>query len=234
MGKPAKTYFNWSSGKDSALAFHLLKNDANFHVDKLVTTVNAHHDRVTMHGLRRELLLAQTDALGLPLDVIELPHQPSMEDYQKVMGDKAEQLKKEGYSDCAFGDIFLEDLRKYREEQLAPFGIKCHFPIWKKDTSELLHEFIELGFRAVIICLKSDLLDASFLGREIDKSFIEDLPPNVDPCGENGEFHTFCFDGPIFRQPIDFSIGEKVFREYKSPEGKKEGMGFWFCDLQQQ
>ncbi len=144
-----------------------------------------------MHGLRRELLERQIEELGLPLTTIELPEQPTMDEYNNLMEQIVIKLKRQGYTHSGFGDIFLEDLRNYREKQLAHFSIKCCFPIWKRDSKELITEFIKLGFKAIVICIKSDLLDASFVGREIDANFIADLPANVDPCGENGEFHTF-------------------------------------------
>ena len=195
--------------------------------------MNAYHDRVSMHGLRRELYKRQVDALGISYSTIELPEEPSMEEYERIMKDAVCDLQQKGFEYSAFGDIFLEDLKRYREQQLAAFNIKCIFPLWKRNTRDLLHEFIELGFKAILVCIKSDLLDASFAGRIIDNDFIKDLPPNVDPCGENGEFHTFCFDGPIFKHPIDFEIGEKIYREYKSPITKEDNVGFWFCDILQ-
>lgn len=230
-----KTFFNWSTGKDASLAlFHLLK-DENYSVDCLLTSVNAHYDRISMHGVRRELLEQQAAAVGIPLTTIELPEEPSMEVYEKVLTNKLNGLMEEGYTTSAFGDIFLEDLKSYRENQLAKIGMKACFPIWKRDTKELLEEFIALGFKAIVVCIKSELLDASFAGRIIDESFINDLPDNVDICGENGEFHTFCFDGPIFKQPVQFEIGEKTYKEYQNPSSDNnstdKSMGFWFCDL---
>lgn len=229
-----KTYFNWSTGKDSALALYYLQQNRNLQIDHLLTTINSHHDRVSMHGLRRELLLKQVASLNIPFSTVELPEQPSMDEYNKLMADTVDKLKRDGYTDCGFGDIFLEDLRAYREKQLE--GIKCHFPIWKKDTTELFEEFIDLGFKAITIALNSQLLDESFIGRELDRSFLNDLPDNVDPCGEYGEFHTFCYDGPIFDTPIDFQIGEKIYREYPSPKKDEQHdtdkrVGYWFCDL---
>lgn len=236
MAKKEKMYFNWSTGKDASMALYLLQQKEEYDIDKLITTVNAHHDRVSMHGLRRELLFKQIEAIGLPLTIVELPEQPTMEDYDEIMTRAVTNLKNEGYKRCAFGDIFLEDLREYREQQLKPYGITSEFPLWKKDTTTLLKEFISLGFKAVVVCIKSDLLDESFVGRELDESFINDLPSNVDPCGENGEFHTFCYDGPMFKNPVKFKLGEKVFREYKSPKTdqcstKGQKTGFWFIDL---
>ncbi|KIO76972.1 ATP-binding domain-containing protein [Pedobacter lusitanus] len=235
-----KTYFNWSTGKDSALALHYLLQDKNYSIEHLLTSVNRQHNRVSMHGLRRELFEQQIEALNLPYSTIELPEQPSMQEYETLMEKEVSSLQQEGFTHAAFGDIFLEDLRKYREQQLAALHIKSVFPLWKKDTRQLLTEFIDLGFKSVLVCIKADLLDPSFAGRVIDADFIKDLPPNVDVCGENGEFHTFCFDGPIFKNPIPFEIGEKVYREYQAPKTDadscssqqvKGNSGFWFCDL---
>jgi uncharacterized protein (TIGR00290 family) len=233
---PKKTYLNWSSGKDASMALFEAQKGGKLEVSKLLTSVNGHHNRVSMHGLRRDLLHKQAEALGLPLKVVNLPEQPSMEDYSKLMGEAVSELKNEGFEDCIFGDIFLEDLRAYREKQLAEVGISCHFPLWKRDTKKLLQEFITLGFKAITVCVNGQLLDESFVGREVDEAFLMDLPVNVDPCGENGEFHTFCYDGPIFKQPVKFELGEKVFREYKAPKKdeqhrNEEKIGFWFCDL---
>ncbi|NRB52565.1 MAG: adenine nucleotide alpha hydrolase [Saprospiraceae bacterium] len=228
-----KAYFSWSSGKDSAIALHHLQQ-AGLEVSQLITTVNSYFGRVSMHGLRRELLVKQAIETGIPLSIIDMPKEPSMKDYDALMTEALGILEEDGFTHCGFGDIFLEDLKFYREKQLEPFGIKGIFPIWKQDTKVLLQEFIALGFKAIVICLKSDLLDDSFLGREIDDSFIQDLPDGVDPCGENGEFHTFCYDGPIFANPISFTIGEKVFRAYKAPQqadAPPSSMGFWFLDL---
>lgn len=189
-----------------------------------------------MHGLRRELLMQQVQSIGLPVTTIELPEAPSMEDYNHIMSDAVENLKTDGYTHCGFGDIFLEDLRNYREDQLKPHHITCHFPLWKKDTKAVIAQFIALGFKAVVICTNAHLLGESFLGRDLDESFINDLPENVDPCGENGEFHTFCYDGPIFKKPVPFTIGEKILRTYDNPKkdehhGYEDTIGFWFCDL---
>ena len=223
-----KTYFNWSTGKDSALALHYLLQDKNYSVNYLLTSVNAFHKRVSMHGLRTELLQKQVNAIGIPSGVIELPEHPTNEEYKELMREKVQQLKTDGFEYAAFGDIFLEDLKEYREQQLQQLNIKALFPLWKKDTKQLIHEFIDLGFKTIVVCVNADLLDKSFAGRIIDNDFMNDLPEGVDPCGENGEFHTFCFDGPIFKYPVRFSVGETVFREYQHGQLKS---GFWFCDL---
>lgn len=238
--KPLKTYFNWSSGKDSALALHYLLQDKNYSVEHLITTINTSYNRVSMHGLRKDLLLQQVNSLGISHSIIGLPEEPSMEEYEKVMKENIRFLQQNNFECAAFGDIFLEDIKKYREEQLAPFNIKTVFPLWKKDTRQLMDEFIKSGFKAIVVCIDAGLLDISFAGRMIDEDFIKDLPPNVDICGENGEFHTFCFDGPIFKNPVAFTIGENIYREYKAPKKDEDNSvlssdtnnyGFWFCDL---
>jgi uncharacterized protein (TIGR00290 family) len=236
---PLKTYFNWSTGKDSALALYYLLQDKNYNIAHLLTSVNKHHDRVSMHGLRRSLLQQQVEALDIPYSTIELPEEPSMAAYETLMRETVSGLHHQGFECAAFGDIFLEDLKKYREEQLATLNIRTVFPLWEKDTKQLLTEFIELGFKAILVCINAGLLDQSFVGRIIDEEFIKNLPPGIDPCGEYGEFHTFCFDGPIFKKPIRFEVGEKIYREYKKPESnanisdqpQKSNIGFWFCDL---
>ncbi len=228
-----KTYFNWSTGKDSALALYYLLNDKNYHVDELVTTVNSHFNRVTMHGLRNELLHAQTKSIGISSSIIELPEQPSMEVYEQKMLETVSRLKRQGFTHSAFGDIFLEDLKTYRENQLNQLSIKAIFPLWKQNTKELVNEFLDLGFKTIIVSASAKYFDRDFVGTIIDENFIDKLPEGVDPCGENGEFHTFCFDGPIFSEPIQFVIGEKTYREYKNPDKDDENpqSGFWYCDL---
>ncbi|CAH8290212.1 uncharacterized protein (TIGR00290 family) [Mariniflexile fucanivorans] len=231
-----KTYFNWSSGKDSALALYHLLKDERYTVDELITTINSHYNRVSMHGLRKELLKAQTEALQIKSSFIELPEMPDMVVYEQKMTEAVTRLKNDGFTHTAFGDIFLEDLKTYRENQLAKVGLHAVFPIWKRDTSELIHEFLDLGFKTIVVCANSKYFNEDFVGTVIDENFIHNLPKGVDPCGENGEFHTFCFDGPIFKNPISFTIGEKVYREYDSPktdnsQNDSDTYGVWYCDL---
>ncbi|MBC7652565.1 MAG: diphthine--ammonia ligase, partial [Deinococcales bacterium] len=194
-----KSIFNWSGGKDSALALYQVLQDENYKVGRLLTNVNTINNRVAMHGVRIELLQQQAIALGLPLQMLTLPDQPSMLEYNEAMATTIKGLQQEGFTNAIFGDIFLEDLRKYREDTLLQVGFTAHFPLWKKDTKKLIHEFINLGFKTIVCCVKSDVLDESFVGRIIDNDFLNDLPKNVDSCGENGEFHTFVVDGPIFK-----------------------------------
>jgi uncharacterized protein (TIGR00290 family) len=186
-----------------------------------------------MHGLRRDLLLKQVMEIDIPSSTIELPEQPDMATYESLMGTTLKSLKDEGFDHAAFGDIFLQDLKTYRERQMAGYGLKTIFPLWQKDSKTLLQEFIDLGFKAILVCVDAKKLDASFAGRIIDERFIADLPNGVDPCGENGEYHTFCFDGPIFKKAIPFQIGERIYREYDAPSGgqTEEKAQFWFCDL---
>lgn len=244
MPKPQKALFNWSSGKDSALALYKILQNTDFQIECLLTSVNQQYQRISMHGIRVELLHKQTQSIGIPLKILEVPEMPTMEVYEKVMTEVLTELKDNGITHSVFGDIFLEDLRQYRENQLEKIGLKGVFPIWKIPTQDLIQEFISLGFKTIVVCVNEKYLDKSFVGRIIDQDFINDLPENVDVCGENGEFHTFTFDGPIFSKPIDFEIGEIVYRKYEKPEKKDSSnnacdtnnetafdFGFWYCDL---
>ncbi|WP_281235496.1 diphthine--ammonia ligase [Flavobacterium gelatinilyticum] len=235
---PQKALFNWSSGKDSALSLYKILQNPDFKIECLLTSVNQQHQRISMHGVRTELLKAQAESIGIPLKIMEIPEMPTMEDYEKVMTETLTELKNQGITHSVFGDIFLEDLRKYREEQLAKIGFEGVFPLWKIPTHDLIQEFISLGFKTIVVCVNEQFLDKSFVGRIIDQDFINDLPKNVDVCGENGEFHTFAFDGPVFSKPIDFEIGEIVYRKYEKPKNQDSSdssgtsdYGFWFCDL---
>ena len=225
-----RTFLSWSSGKDASLALSVLKKEGLHIPELLVTTVTAKLDRVTMHGLRKELLLKQAASLEIPLMEIQLEESSSMENYEEAMRKAYTHLHEQGYRHGAYGDIFLEDLKDYRDKQMEAFGLNGIYPLWEKDTHSLLKQFIKEGFKAVVISAKDELLNESFVGREVDQSFLEDLPADVDSCGENGEFHTFCYDGPIFSQPIAFHLGEKTLRYYDNPEGEGR-VGFWFCDL---
>ena len=211
-----KAIFNWSSGKDSALALYKTLQNSEIEIVSLLTSVNKKYNRISMHGVRTELLEQQAKSIGLPLHIMEIPEMPSMEDYEKVMQETLTKFKEKGVTHSIFGDIFLEDLRKYREEKLAEIQLEAIFPLWKIPTKDLIHEFLDLGFKTIVVCVNERNLDKSFVGRIIDAQFIADLPDNVDVCGENGEFHTFTFDGPIFKKPIEFffiwSIRNNYFR----------------------
>jgi uncharacterized protein (TIGR00290 family) len=192
-----------------------------------------------MHGVREELLEQQAAALDISLQKLILDDQPAMDEYETRMMDMIKQLKEEDFTHAIFGDIFLEDLKAYRETQLGKQQMQSIFPIWKKDTKDLMHEFISLGFKAIVVCINTSFLDKSFCGRLIDETFVNNLPNGVDPCGENGEYHSFVFDGPIFKSPVQFAKGETVYKEYKTPVDKNKDCftkpqpqtGFYFIDL---
>lgn len=232
-----KAYMNWSGGKDSSLCLYRILQQKQYSVDCLLTSVNATYNRISMHGVRRELLEAQSHALGIDLNTIELPEQPSMQQYESELLQKISSLKNKGYTHSIFGDIFLEDLRQYREQQLQQAGITAVFPLWKIPTSQLMQEFLSAGFQAVVVCVNEQFLDKSFCGRLIDESFVRDLPANVDICGENGEYHSYVFNGPVFKHPIHYSRGEIIYRRYDAPLSVSTDMdkpsqyGFYFCDL---
>jgi uncharacterized protein (TIGR00290 family) len=216
-----KVILSWSGGKDSAMALRELLRDPRYEVTSLLTTITKGYDRVSMHGVRLSLLDRQAEMLGLPLVKVSIPQAPSNEQYESAMREVLERQRNEGVTAVAFGDIFLDDIRRYREEKLSQLAMKAIFPIWNKDTRELAQEFINAGFRAILTCVDSKQLDGSFVGRTFDESLLGDLPSGVDPSGENGEFHTFVYDGPIFSQSIPVRKGEIVLRENR----------FYYCDL---
>ncbi|MGH3086456.1 MAG: diphthine--ammonia ligase [Rubrobacteraceae bacterium] len=211
---------SWSGGKDSCVALHETLRSDEYRVESLLTTVAEGHDRVSMHGVRRELLHSQADSLGLPLREVVIPQNASNEIYEARMEEALSGFRSRGITTSIFGDLFLEDIREYREAQLARAGMRALFPVWGTDTREFAESFIELGYEAIVVCLDPKKLDESFAGKLFDNNFLEDLPSGVDPCGENGEFHTFVFDGPVFAEEIPFRIGESVERD-----------GFFFTDL---
>lgn len=211
---------SWSGGKDSCIALHDIQRARKYRVAALLTTVTRDYDRISMHGVRRVLLEKQAASLGLPLHQVLISKDATNEEYEMKMGEAFSVYSGQGIDLIVFGDLFLEDIRAYREKFLARHKMRGLFPVWKRDTSLFIREFIELGFRAVVTCVDSKILDQSFAGRTIDEKFLLSLPQHVDPCGENGEFHTFVFDGPTFARPVEFSLGEAVLRE-----------SFWFRDL---
>jgi uncharacterized protein (TIGR00290 family) len=236
-----KIVFCWSGGKDSALALHRLRQDERYEVVSLLTTCNEHFQRVSMHGVRMELLDAQAEAIGLPLEKVFVSERGSNEEYEQKMSACLLAHKARGVTGCAFGDIYLEDLRQWREANLARVGLRAIFPIWKIDTREVMREFLALGFSTVICCANDAYLGEDSVGRTMTADFITALPTGVDVCGENGEFHSFAFAGPLFKQPVKFKVGEKVYRPLEvtagadvsasCPPGTPITRGFWFCDL---
>jgi uncharacterized protein (TIGR00290 family) len=212
--------FSWSGGKDSAMALQVVQRDARYEVVSLLTTVTEGYERISMHGVRNELLRRQAEKIGLPVEEVRIPPQCPDSVYEARMAETVSRFRERDVLHFAFGDIFLEDLRAYREQKLMQANMTALFPIWRVDTRELAKRFVEQGFRAIATCIDPQKLDKSFAGRDLDASFFQDLPADVDPCGENGEFHTFVYDGPIFRKAIPVRKGEVVERD-----------GFVFCDL---
>jgi uncharacterized protein (TIGR00290 family) len=217
--QPAKLALSWSGGKDSALALWTLRSQGA-KPDALITTVTDEYERISMHGVRRELLGMQADATGIPLVEVRIPPGCVNEVYEARMAQAFDSPPLSTVEAVAFGDLFLEDVRAYRESRLSAAGKQALFPLWKRDTTMLARELIAAGFRAILVCVDPTKLDPSFAGRELDEQLLDDLPASVDPCGENGEFHTFVHAGPIFAESIACSTGEVVQRD-----------GFVFCDL---
>lgn len=242
-----KAIFNWSGGKDSALCLHKILQAQQYEVLCLLTTINTQAQRVSMHGVRSGLLIQQAESIGIPLVQVPLPEMSSMEDYEKVMMTTLKDLTARGGVISIYGDIFLEDVRAYREEKLSALNIRGLFPLWGIKTDKLIREFIDSGYKAIVTCTDDRYLDKSFSGRLIDHDFLRDLPRSVDPCGENGEFHSFVYDGLIFTKPVQFRKGEIIYRKYLREElendatadgethtedtGSAADHGFWYCDL---
>jgi uncharacterized protein (TIGR00290 family) len=220
MNERIKVLLSWSSGKDSAWSLHVLRQQQKFEVVGLMTTVNEVYQRVAMHAVRVELLEAQAAAVDVPLWMIPIPSPCSNSDYESAMGAAITRARREGIDGIAFGDLFLEDIRRYREERLRETGLSPIFPIWGISTQELARKMIGAGLRARLTCVDPKQISASFVGREFDASLLAELPPGIDPCGERGEFHTFAYDGPMFREPVRIQLGESVERD-----------GFVFADL---
>lgn len=211
---------SWSGGKDSCLALYEIQKAQNYRVAALLTTLTHDYDRISMHGVRRVLLERQAANLGLPLHQVLISKDATNQEYETKMEEAFSVYREHGINSVVFGDLFLEDIRAYREQFLAKHNMHGLYPVWLRDTTEFIKEFINLGFKAVITCVDGKVLDSSFAGMMIDENFLSALPSHVDPCGENGEFHTFVFDGPVFKEAVRFSIGERVARD-----------SFWFCDL---
>jgi uncharacterized protein (TIGR00290 family) len=221
MKFPIQTLVSWSSGKDSAWALHRLAHDERYQIFGLLTTINSAFNRVAMHSTRREVLEAQAAALGLPLWIIPLPWPCSNQEYEAAMQKACDQATASGIGAIAFGDLFLEDIRKYREDSLRNSGLTPLFPIWGADTRRLLPEMIASGLKARIVCVDPNKMPRAFAGRDLDESFLRELPAKVDPCGENGEFHSCVYDGPMFREAVPIEGGEVVERD-----------GFVYADVQ--
>jgi len=212
---------SWSGGKDSSLALYEIQKSRDYEVAALITTITSDYDRVSMHGLRTILLDEQASSLNIPLEKIFISKNASNDEYESRLKEVLLKYKQLGTRDVVFGDLFLEEIKKYREDLLGKIGMECVFPIWKRDTVKLAKRFIELGFKAITVCVDSNVLGKEFAGREFDEHFLDDLPKAIDPCGENGEFHTFVYDGPIFKNRIGHQLGKIVLRDGR----------FYYCDI---
>ncbi|MEM2122803.1 MAG: diphthine--ammonia ligase [Candidatus Bathyarchaeia archaeon] len=216
-----KAILTWSGGKDCTMALYELQKAQRYEILALLATVTKDYDRISMHGVRSILVEQQARSLGLPLEKIYIAKDSSNEEYEAGMRDRLMQYRNQGVLSVAFGDIFLEEVKEYREGNLSKLGMKGVYPLWKRDTAELARAFIGLGFKAITTCVDSEFLGGEFVGREFDERFLSELPQGVDPCGENGEFHSFVYDGPIFAWKIPYVRGDVVLRDDR----------FYFCDL---
>jgi uncharacterized protein (TIGR00290 family) len=233
-----RVIFSWSGGKDSSYSLNKVLNDDQYEVVYLLTTLNSEFKRISMHGVKEELLDAQAESIGIPQLKVWVG-QGTNEEYEKQMSEMLLKAKAEGIETVLFGDIFLEDLREYRESNMAKLGMKVEFPIWNIDTNFLIKDFIEKGFKTVTCCVNDAFFNEDWVGKEIDENFINELPDNLDPCGENGEYHTYCYEGPIFKNPIKIEVKEKIYRQLEikvtdsvcSSESEIKTKGFWFSEL---
>lgn len=216
-----KAILSWSGGKDAAMALEQVLKKGTFQVAALLTTVTKDYDRISMHGVRRQLLEKQAEALGLPLEIVMIPKDANNQIYEQRMEELLLQYKEQGVNTVIFGDLFLEDIRQYREDQLARVGMKGFFPLWKEPIDQVVGHFLKNKYQAITVCVDSERLPKEFVGQAIDEAFFKELPTGVDPCGENGEFHTFVYDAPTFKAPINIEKGEIQLRDER----------FYFCDL---
>ncbi len=221
MTEKKKILISWSGGKDSALAMYDIQQAREFQPIALITTINKDYNRISIHGIHRDILKQQAESLEIPLCEVNIPKNATNEIYESSMENTLQDFKDQGINEIMYGDIFLEDVREYRENLMTKMGMTGVYPLWGQDTKELANRFIGLGFKAIIAMVDSQLLDGKFAGRNYDHDFLNDIPEGIDPCGENGEFHTFFYDGPIFKKPIEFQQGKVVLRENR----------FYFCDF---
>jgi uncharacterized protein (TIGR00290 family) len=232
-----KAIFCWSGGKDSAFALFKVLQKKKYEVTSLFTTVNENYKRVSMHGVKEELIEEQAKSIGIPLLKMYVK-EGSNQEYERKMEAFLLEQKAKGVEFVIFGDIFLEDLRAYRDKNLEKVKMKGVYPLWKMSTARLAKDFIKLGFKTILCCTNDAYLGENEVGTQFDLNFLKNLPPNIDPCGENGEFHTFCFDGPIFKYPVKVEVKEKIYRplEIKTDSNhpvitESKTQGFWFCEL---
>ncbi|MCH7415631.1 diphthine--ammonia ligase [Belliella sp. R4-6] len=231
--KKIKISMSWSGGKDSAFALWKLMNDPRYEVVRLHTTFGEESRRVGMHGIQESLIEKQAESIGMDLDKIYYPASGDNKEYETAINSYLDTLKTEGIETIAYGDIYLEDLKAYREQQLSKRDFKAIFPLWKKDTAQTARDFIAAGFQTLICAADADLIEEKWVGSIFNLEFLKNLPYKIDPCGENGEFHTFCYDGPIFQHPIAVSKKQTISKSYhfKTDEGKEIEKKFWFAEL---
>ena len=228
-----KAVFNWSGGKDSALALYNVLNNGEYEIVSLLTTVNKENGRSSMHGIPSHLLKKQAKSIGIPIYIIEMLPNGELSSYDDVMNRSVQHFKSLGVEHFIFGDIFLHDVKSYREKKLNPEGITVVEPLWDKTTAEVMSDFLSSGLKTIIVTTTADILDDSYIGKVIDEDFIKNIPVGVDLCGENGEYHTFCYDGPIFREPIDFKLGEPLSKTFpiNLDDGSTQDFTYWFANL---
>lgn len=230
-----KAVFNWSGGKDSALALYKIMQNDSYEIVSLLTTVNSQNRRSTMHGIPISLLERQAESIGIPLYIVDLTPKGDMADYESAMAEAVNHFKRDGVYHFVFGDIFLHDVRSYRERQLAPYGIEVVEPLWDKTSEQIMEEFLLSGLQTVIVTITDGVLSDKLVGRVIDRGFVDLLPDGVDVCGENGEYHTFCYGGGMFRKPIAFALGEPLKQTFpvRHDDGTVKEYSYWFANLQE-
>lgn len=235
MKECKKAVFNWSGGKDSALALYKIMQDDNYNVVSLLTTVNSQNKRSTMHGIPLSLLERQAESIGLPLYIVDLTPKGDMADYESAMTQAVNHFKRNGVCHFVFGDIFLHDVRSYRERQLTPHGIQVVEPLWDKTSEQIMEEFLASGLQTVIVTITDGILSEKLIGRMIDRELINSLPDEVDVCGENGEYHTFCYAGGMFRKPVEFTLGKSLKQTFpiRHDDGSIKEYSYWFANLQE-
>lgn len=235
MEPKKKAVFNWSGGKDSSLALYKALQTEEYEIVSLLTTINSENRRSSMHAIPVSLLQRQAESIGIPLVTIDLAPSWGMSEYENAMRTAVEHFRGAGVTHFIFGDIFLHDVRTYRETQLKPYGIKVVEPLWDRTTEEVMNEFLVSGLKTIVVTIMADRLDRSFIGREVDSSFVADLPAGTDICGENGEYHTFCHSGGMFRYPVAFALGEPEQHAYtvRLDDGTEQEYRYWFAHLQE-
>lgn len=228
-----KAVFNWSGGKDSSLALYKVLEKGEYDIVALLTTINSDSKRSTMHAIPASLLQKQADSIGIPLYVVNLLPNGEMQGYEEAMTDTVNHFLSQGVTHFLFGDIFLHDVKTYRERQLNPYGITVVEPLWGKSSPEIMDEFLASGLQTIIVTTMAEVLDESYIGKLIDKELVDRLPETADVCGENGEYHTFCYDGPIFKYPVAYTLGNPEYRTYpvKMEDGSEKEFSYWFANL---